>query len=1509
MRKHSTLTQSNSHVIGYVRETAPTGAAIRQGHAWIRSTDGKLHIYNGVEWTEYSTTEEAKIVYNVKDYGAVGNGVADDTEAIQLAIDDATSGGIVYFPEGTYILTPIDEDYCLYVKENIILLGAYRTSILKIDDEVGRYNTILCGETVGTDLTNLKVYGLTFDHNNTMNSLEDETYSSMASYKRATLIAYDGTDIEFCNNSIINSVHKNAVIINGADCKRIKVCDNVFYNIGQDTTPYYTFIVNVGSVLPVAATTYTHNSSTYTITAATVYGGSWYVTAKRTAGTNEPVLAGSTPSGTLTKSGIGTGDATLTFLSFNSYTGLYADTSLIYISADDVEVANNYFEAPEMSAQMAMTAMEVHASNCQINNNKVYNFNIGVLFTNQRPTNVTNVVISDNQMKVALKGIHIWSWQYHDVVSGYGLDGVEVSNNLIEIYQTDYKHTGVLYGGFAGISVDSSSDMPTKNVNIRNNTITFEEETTTPDYSLTKYCAGIMCAANIRTTFNCLPLEEDLPEAGALYTSNNTTFKVVSAAEDTYTELWRVYTTKSGTDNPEDPSGSTPLATLTKAGTVKITNAFKGESALPTGGTSGMVVSVAESITSTDGVAVVVTTYGAVGVAQAITIKTLANTSGSLNGKYFTVSAPLEDEGDDTVYYIWFSTDGSGVDPNPDAGWTGINVDLPAGDSTVYEVAEAISDTLNSGLVFVGDIPAGPEELDYTSVNYHRAENWQVSDNKVINAPMSGIYFDTILQGIAINSNQIYNAGQTQGINADVYTNYRSPIVIVPRVGSTNIITVAINDIIDTFATSVIPQAYYIYNYEDDIKLRFINNNVYIEDATATSFVAHITLSDNTTSVPFVQDITNKLSIPSEACSNGSSIKDTSTGITWRLPIGGSGSWVSDTTHKELNMLGTDTVLYCTEADEPGDYVTLGTTAGEITELTAATNFSISGWFKQESSAGNDYLFRTDTGETERISIYINSTASPARFSIDIADGTSEVGYVEFTPTEWHNFVVTYDGDGATNADKLKLYIDGVLQTLTFGAATIPATTSARLSEAYARISYPTNPDSYPPSGDSWQGYLKKFLIFDSTLVQDDVDDIFGENIDALTPVHNYLLNGGYGSQVEDTGSNPVDGIITGATWYTPISNITGSAMQQEDIYYVLPPSLPEVSGVLTVTLSDGGGLLSWETSGAASDEKAKVSANDTTAGYLNGKLVAGTAITLTEGSDGGNETLTIATTAIAAGGVTFENLNANGDIGSGSAQVPAGDHTHAALHTRAHAVDSSSDHSASAEGDKGKYVKANASTGAIEFVTLPVDPDEKTKVSANDTTPGYLNGKLVAGEGIDLTEVDDAGNETLSIVCEDATTSNKGVSELATTAEMTTGTSTSLVPSVDAIRGSDYGQRIVQITFCDYTTDQALGDGKAYFEVPAALDGYNLISSRVKVITAGTTDASTYDIYNVTDSTTMLTTNISIASGDTAAAASVDAAHDDVATADMLRLDCDALSSTKPKGGIWTMVFQKPGA
>lgn len=61
-----------------------------------------------------------RLVYNVKDYGAAGNGTSDDSTAIQAALTTAgaAGGGIVYLPAGTYATTK-----CLNVPSNITVMG------------------------------------------------------------------------------------------------------------------------------------------------------------------------------------------------------------------------------------------------------------------------------------------------------------------------------------------------------------------------------------------------------------------------------------------------------------------------------------------------------------------------------------------------------------------------------------------------------------------------------------------------------------------------------------------------------------------------------------------------------------------------------------------------------------------------------------------------------------------------------------------------------------------------------------------------------------------------------------------------------------------------------------------------------------------------------------------------------------------------------------------------------------------------------------------------------------------------------------------------------------------------------------------------------------------------------------------------------------------------------------------------------------------------------------------
>lgn len=68
------------------------------------------------------------MIYNVRDYGAVGNGVKDDRAAIQKAIDAASAagGGSVYIPSGVYSVSGGGNSKslgCLIIRDNVTVYG------------------------------------------------------------------------------------------------------------------------------------------------------------------------------------------------------------------------------------------------------------------------------------------------------------------------------------------------------------------------------------------------------------------------------------------------------------------------------------------------------------------------------------------------------------------------------------------------------------------------------------------------------------------------------------------------------------------------------------------------------------------------------------------------------------------------------------------------------------------------------------------------------------------------------------------------------------------------------------------------------------------------------------------------------------------------------------------------------------------------------------------------------------------------------------------------------------------------------------------------------------------------------------------------------------------------------------------------------------------------------------------------------------------------------------------
>lgn len=173
------------------------GAVVKFFKINIGAADANVVSYEPGFTGSVATTVADKLqqYVSVKDFGAVGNGVADDTAAIQAALD---TGRSVYFPDGTYSvssrLTVVNPNVQIY-GPGIIKPSATWTGI-------GTTKSVL---TIDAAASNVTISGLTFDSDDTI--IGSQINFQIESFAPQTMV----TNCRFLNSVMIGGASGSCV--------------------------------------------------------------------------------------------------------------------------------------------------------------------------------------------------------------------------------------------------------------------------------------------------------------------------------------------------------------------------------------------------------------------------------------------------------------------------------------------------------------------------------------------------------------------------------------------------------------------------------------------------------------------------------------------------------------------------------------------------------------------------------------------------------------------------------------------------------------------------------------------------------------------------------------------------------------------------------------------------------------------------------------------------------------------------------------------------------------------------------------------------------------------------------------------------------------------------------------------------------------------------------------------------------------------------------------------------
>lgn len=201
-------------------------------------------------------------------------------------------------------------------------------------------------------------------------------------------------------------------------------------------------------------------------------------------------------------------------------------------------------------------------------------------------------------------------------------------------------------------------------------------------------------------------------------------------------------------------------------------------------------------------------------------------------------------------------------------------------------------------------------------------------------------------------------------------------------------------------------------------------------------------------------------------------------------------------------------------------------TPGDTTELNSVSTFSISLELSRSGSvASTEYLFYKNLDANHRLNAYLGT--DNRLYILNYNGGVNTYGYLANAPTLFGDntlvpITITYNGAGATNADKLKLYVNGIQQTLTY-AGTIPSTT-ANLATAPLYIQ--------GTGTTTLNGWIRKLRLYTTELSAANALSL-SQGSAVGSPAHEWMMQEGWGTSVVDTGSNPTNATLSAGTTFS----------------------------------------------------------------------------------------------------------------------------------------------------------------------------------------------------------------------------------------------------------------------------------------------------------------------------------------------------------------------------------------